>query len=79
MTSISVAICRFSDNNLKRPYLKKWKILWGFFIAYLKCAWDLEHSEKKEEYPRLIITEIIASERDVYLSVWKVLIQHTIR
>ena len=24
---------------------------------------------KKQEYPRLIITEIIASERDVYLSV----------
>ena len=24
---------------------------------------------KKEEYPSLIITEIIASERDVYLSV----------
>ena len=24
---------------------------------------------KKEEYPRLIITEIIASERDIYLSV----------
>ena len=24
---------------------------------------------KKKEYPRLIITEIIASERDVYLSV----------
>ena len=41
----------------------------GFFIAFLKCAWNLEHSEKKEEYPRLIITEIIASERDVYLSV----------
>ena len=34
---------------------------------------------KKEEYPSLIITEIIASERDVYLSVWKVLLQHTIR
>ena len=29
----------------------------------------LENSEKKEEYPNLIITEIIASERDVYLSV----------
>ena len=26
-------------------------------------------SEKKGEYPSLIITEIIASERDVYLSV----------
>ena len=29
----------------------------------LKTFW------KKEEYPSLIITEIIASERDVYLSV----------
>ena len=38
-------------------------------IAFLKCALNLEHSEKKEDYPRLIITEIIASERDVYLSV----------
>ena len=40
----------------------------GFFIAFLKCAWNLEHSEKKEEYPSLISTEIIPSERDVYLS-----------
>ena len=38
-------------------------------ILFLKCSWNLEHSEKKEEYPSLIITEIIASERDVYLSV----------
>ena len=28
-----------------------------------------EHSEKKEKYPSLIITEIIASEWDVDLSV----------
>ena len=49
-----------------------------FLIAFLKSAWNLEHSEKKEEYPSLIITEIIASEKDVYLSVWKVLLQHTI-
>ena len=40
-----------------------------FLIAFLKCAWNLEHSKKKEEYPSLIISEIIASERDVYLSV----------
>ena len=33
--------------------------------------------KKKEEYPSPIITEIIASERDVYLSVEKVLLQHT--
>ena len=45
------------------------KTIRGFFIAFPKCAWNLEHSEKKEEYPRLINTEIIASERDVYLSV----------
>ena len=50
-----------------------------FLIAFLKCAWNLEHSEKREEYPSLITTEIIASERDLYLSVWKVLLQHTIR
>ena len=41
----------------------------GFFIAFPKCAWNLEHSERKEEYPSLINTEIISSERDVYLSV----------
>ena len=40
-----------------------------FFIAYLKCASNLQNFEKKEEYPSLIITEIIASERDVYLNV----------
>ena len=40
-----------------------------FLIAFLKCAWILEHSEKKVEYPTLITTEIIASEWDVYLSV----------
>ena len=34
---------------------------------------------KKEEYPSLIISKIIASERDIYLSVRKVLLQHTIR
>ena len=68
MPCIPVAICRFSDNNFKRFYNKK-KTFCGFFIAFPKCAWNLKHSEKKEEYPSLIITEIIASERDVYLIV----------
>ena len=40
-----------------------------FLIAFVKCAWNLEHSQKKEEYPSLIISKIIASEGDVYLSV----------
>ena len=47
----------------------KGKTLCRFFIPFPKCSWNLEHSEKKEEYPRLITTEIIASERDVYLTV----------
>ena len=69
MRSIHVAICRLSDNKFKRLYLKKKKTFLGFFIEFLKYAWNLEHSGKKEEYPSVIITEIIASERDVYLSV----------
>ena len=64
--------------QLQTTLSQKVKALWRFFIAFPKCEWNLEHSEKKEEYPSLIITEIIASERDVYLSVKKVLLQHTI-
>ena len=40
-----------------------------FFIAFLKCAWNLELFEKKDEYPSLIIAEIIDAERRGYLNV----------
>ena len=55
--------------QLQTTLSQKGKTLCRFFIAFQKCPWNLEHSEQKEEYPRLITTEIIASERDVYLSV----------
>ena len=55
--------------QLQRPLSRKGIPFFRFLIAFLKCAWNLEHFEKKEEYATLIITEIIASERDVYLSV----------
>ena len=55
--------------QFQRPLSQKGMVVFRFFIAFLKCAWNLEHCEKKEEYPSLIITEIIASERDLYLSV----------
>ena len=55
--------------QLQTPLSQKGKTFFEFFIAFLKCAWNLEHSEKKEEYPSLIITEIIESERDLYLIV----------
>ena len=48
---------------------KEEKTFRGFFFDFPKCAWNLEHSGKKEEYPSLIITGIIASEGDIYLSV----------
>ena len=54
--------------QFQTPLSQKGQIFCQFFIAFLKTAWNLEHSEKKEEYPSLIITQIIASERDVYLS-----------
>ena len=55
--------------QLQTPLSQKEIAFFRFFIAFLKCAWNLEHSEKKEEYPSLIIIEIIASERDLYLNV----------
>ena len=60
--------CRYMQifwQQLQTTWSQKGKTLWGFFIAFLKCAWNLEHSEKKEEFPTLIISEIIASERYV--------------
>ena len=48
---------------------QKGKTFCPFLIVFLNCGWNLQCSKNKEEYRSLIITEIIASERDVYLSV----------
>ena len=55
--------------QVQTPFSQKGETFLRFFIEFLKCAWNLEHSEKKEQYPSRSITEIIASERDVYLTV----------
>ena len=55
--------------QVQTPLSQKGETFFGFFIEFLKCARNLEHSEEKEEYSSLINTEIIAFERDVYLSV----------
>ena len=47
----------------------KQKTFSEFFIALLKCASKLERFQKKDEYPRLIISEIIDAERRGYLNV----------
>ena len=69
MTSIPAAICRVYQNNFKRHYLKKKKEFFWFFIAFLKCAQNLEHFQKEDKYPSLIISEIIDAERRGYLNV----------
>ena len=55
--------------QVQTPLSHKGETFWRFFIEFLKYAWNLEYSEKKEECPSVIITEIFASQRDVYLSV----------
>ena len=55
--------------QIQTPSSQKGKTFCQFLIVFLNCGWNLERSENQEEYPSLIITEIIASERDVYLSV----------
>ena len=77
---------KYSDSNMQNfplqfqtPLSHKQKTFSGFFIAFQKCAWNLEHFQKKDEYSSLIISEIIDAERRGYLNVQKVLLQNTIR
>ena len=55
--------------EFQTPLSHKQKTFSGFFIAFLKCAWNLESFQKKYEYPSLIISEIIDAERRGYLNV----------
>ena len=58
---------------------QKQKTFSRFFIAFLKCAWKLEHFQKKDEYSSLIFSEFIDAEKRGYFHVWKVLLQNTFR
>ena len=55
--------------QIKAPLSKKLNTFSGFFIAVLKCALNLEHFEKKDEYSSLVISKVINSERGGYLNV----------
>ena len=54
--------------QLQTPLSQKQKTFSGFFIAFLKFAWNLEHFQKKNECPSLIISNIIDAERRGYLN-----------
>ena len=67
---------KYSGSNMQNfpeqfqtPLSEKQKTFSGFFIAFLKCPWNLEHFQKKDEYSSLIISEIIDAERRGYLNV----------
>ena len=67
---------KYSGSNMQNfreqfqtRFSEKQKTFSGFFIAFLKCAWNLEHFQKKDEYSSLIISEIIDAERRGYLNV----------
>ena len=55
--------------QIQTPLSLKQKTFSQFFIAVLKCAWNLEHFEYKVECLSLIISEIIYSESADYLNV----------
>ena len=67
---------KYSGSNMQNllqqfqtPVSQKQKTFSVFFIAFLKCAWNLEHFQKKDEYLNLIISEIIDAEIRGYLNV----------
>ena len=55
--------------QLQTPLSQKQNTFYGFFIAFVKCAWSLEHFQKKDKYFSLIISEIIDAKRRGYLNV----------
>ena len=54
--------CRNMQNFLQQLQTllsQKRKTLSGFFIAFLKCSWNSQHSEKKDECPSLFIPKLL--------------------
>ena len=67
---------KYSRSNMQNlpqqfqmPLSSKKKSFSQFFIAFLKCAWNLDHFQKKDECSSLITSDIIDAERRGYLNV----------
>ena len=54
--------------RFEAPLSQKQKTFSAIFLALLKCALNLEHLEEKDEYPSLVFSRIIKSERGRYLN-----------
>ena len=69
MTTDDMDSCRNMLNftqQLGAPLSQKQKTFSAFCIPFPKCALNLENLEKKDEYPSLVISRIIDSERGGY-------------
>ena len=55
--------------QFEAPLSQMQKTFSRFFLAFLKCALNLEPFEKKDEYASPVISKIIDSERSGYLNV----------
>ena len=61
---------KYSGSNMRNlpqkfqtPASQEQNTFSGLFNAFLKYAWNLKHFQKKDEYPSLIISEIIDAKR----------------
>ena len=55
--------------QLEAPLTQKQKAFSGLFLPFLKCALNLEHFEKKDEYSSNVFSKVIYSERGGYINV----------
>ena len=61
---------KYSASNMQNlpqkfqtPASEKQNTFSGLFNAFMKYTWNLEHFQKKDEYPSLILSEIIDAKR----------------
>ena len=57
------------QQQFQTPLSQKQKTFSRLFIAFLKCAWNLGHFQKRDEYSSLIISGIIDAKGRGYLKV----------
>ena len=55
--------------QLEAPLSQRHKIFSGSFVAFPKCALNLEYLQKKDEYSSLVISRVSDSEIGGYLNV----------
>ena len=45
--------------QIQTPLSQKGGAFSRFWIAFLKCVWNLEHCETKEEYPSVLFSKLL--------------------